>query len=66
MADTTLTMPQADEAKVETLMRRALVKADAVILDAVAPVDVFEAARRLGFEGRLQVIRGTNMVRVER
>ena len=60
------TMPQADEARVERLMRRANTRAAEVILDAEAPVDVYEAARRLGYTGRLQVIRGTNMVRIER
>ncbi|WNT44375.1 hypothetical protein SEA_MABODAMACA_59 [Microbacterium phage Mabodamaca] len=61
-----LSLPIADEARVERLLSRALVRDDDVVLDDGAPVDVFEAARRLGFEGRLRVIPDSRMVRVLR
>lgn len=59
-------MPKPDEAKVKRLLATALVREDYVVLFAGAPVDVFEAAKRLGFEGRLRVIRATDYVRVAR
>ncbi len=57
-------MPTPDEAKVASLMSGARVEATRVILGNGAPVDVFEAAKRLGFTGHLRVIRGTSYVAV--
>ncbi|QWY81887.1 hypothetical protein SEA_HONK_64 [Microbacterium phage Honk] len=62
-------MPVADEAKVARLMSRAAtmpLSPEWLVLDAGAPVDVFEAARRLGFVGELKVVPRSNYVRVRK
>lgn len=60
------TMPQPNEYAVSLLMNTAGLREDYVLLHGRAPVDVFEAARRLGYHGRLRVVPGSDFVRVER